>query len=122
MPFSRQEISDVFEVRLMPEVQAAKLASQRRTDVDLSRMRDILDKTGDLIERRETIETEDEAFHLAVFASTKNEVLCQTVASFYEFSCPRRRIYFSDHERGARSYADHRTILSAIDNGSAEAA
>ena len=122
MPFSRREISDVFEVRLMLEVQAAKLASQRRTDEDLSRMHDVLEKTGVLIERHETIEAEDEAFHLAIFASTKNEVLCQTVASFYEFSRPRRRIYFSDHERGARSYADHRAILSAIEDGNAESA
>ncbi|GEP12318.1 FadR/GntR family transcriptional regulator [Methylobacterium gnaphalii] len=116
IPFTASEIANVFEVRRMLEVQAVRLASARRAPEDIRTIRDILSKTRDRLDALHTIEAEDEAFHMAVFAATKNDILLRLVKSFYEMSRQRRRIYFSEQSRGLRAYDDHRMIFNAIEN------
>ncbi|EKS35958.1 MAG: DNA-binding FadR family transcriptional regulator [Afipia broomeae] len=115
LPFQANEIADVFEVRRMLEVQAARLACTRRTPDNIRDLRAILTATEKRLAKKQTIELEDEAFHLAIFAATKNDILLRVVKSFYELSRQRRRVYFSDHNRGRRSYEDHCEILEAIE-------
>lgn len=115
LPFEANEIADVFEVRQMLEVQAARLACTRRTPDNIRDLRAILSDTEKRLAKKQTIEREDEAFHLAIFAATKNDILLRLVKSFYELSRQRRRIYFADHDRGRRSYEDHCEILEAIE-------
>lgn len=116
LPFQADEIADVFEVRRMLEVQAVRLACSRRTADDIRNLHSILTNTAKRIAKKQTIELEDEAFHLAIFVATKNDILLRVVKSFYEMSRHRRRVYFADHGRGRRSYEDHRKILEAIEN------
>jgi len=116
IPFTASEIADVFEVRRMLEVQAVRLASARRAPEDIRTIRAILSKTRERLDALHTIEVEDEAFHLAVFAATKNGILQRLVKSFYEMSRQRRRIYFSERSRGIRAYEDHCMIFNAIEN------
>lgn len=115
LPFQANEIADVFEVRRMLEVQAARLACTRRTPDNIRDLRAILTATEKRLAKKQTIELEDEAFHLAIFAATKNDILLRVVKSFYELSRQRRRVYFSDHNRGRRSYEDHCEILESIE-------
>ena len=115
LPFQANEIADVFEVRRILEVQAARLACTRRTPDNIRDLRAILTATEKRLAKKQTIELEDEAFHLAIFAATKNDILLRVVKSFYELSRQRRRVYFSDHSRGRRSYEDHCEILEAIE-------
>ncbi|WP_371424885.1 FadR/GntR family transcriptional regulator [Tardiphaga sp.] len=115
LPFQANEIADVFEVRRMLEVQAARLACARRTPDNIRDLRAILSDTEKRLAKKQTIEREDEAFHLAIFAATKNDILLRVVKSFYELSRQRRRVYFADHSRGRRSYEDHCEILNAIE-------
>lgn len=116
LPFQADKIADVFEVRRMLEVQAVRLACSRRTADDIRNLNAILTSTAKRIAKKQTIELEDEAFHLAIFAATKNDILLRVVKSFYEMSRHRRRVYFADHGRGRRSYEDHCKILEAIEN------
>lgn len=115
LPFQPDEIADVFEVRRMLEVQAVRLACSRRTADNIRELRAILNETEKRLAKKQTIEREDEAFHLAIFAATKNDILLRVVKSFYEMSRQRRRVYFADHSRGWRSYEDHCKILDAIE-------
>lgn len=116
IPFPADEIADVFEVRRMLEVQAVRLACIRRTSGDIAAIKKILSETKNRVERELTIEAEDERFHLAIFAATKNDVLLRLVQAFYEMSRPRRKIYFSDSAQSVQSYEDHCLILDAIEN------
>ncbi len=115
LPFQADEIADVFEVRRMLEVQAVRLACTRRTPDNIRDLRAILIDTEKRIAKKQTIEREDEAFHLAIFAATKNDILLRVVKSFYELSRQRRRVYFADHSRGRRAYEHHCEILEAIE-------
>lgn len=79
----RAAVSDVYEVRMLVEVQAARLAAMRRTDEDITAMRDAL--AG----RRATASASDAAFvdadialHAAVVAAARNPVLTDLFAEF----------------------------------------
>ena len=115
LPIESDVIANVFEVRRMLEVQAVRLACARRTAEDVRALRAILRATEKRLAKRQTIEREDEAFHLAVCAATQNDILLRVVKSFYVLSRPRRRVYFADHTRGLRSQEEHCLIVDAIE-------
>ncbi len=115
LSFETKEIADVMEVRRIIEVQAVRLACARRTADNIRDISTILQETNKRLSKKQSIEHEDEAFHLAIFSATKNDILLRLARSFYELSRPRRRIYFADHSRGRRSYEDHCSILEAIE-------
>ena len=115
LPFDPEETANVFEVRRILEVQAVRLASTRRTPDNISNLHAILVETKKNLAEQRSIETEDEAFHLAIVVATQNDILLRIVKSFYEMSRRRRRVYFADYERGRRAYEDHCEILDAIE-------
>lgn len=72
----RAAVADIYEVRMLMEVQAVRLAAQRRTDLEMNSLREALDR------RREAATGSDEAFvdadialHVAVVAAARNPVL-----------------------------------------------
>lgn len=115
LPFYPEEAANVFQVRRILEVQAVKLACENRTSEDIDNLRNILRVTKNLLDRNKSIQKEDEDFHMAIVAATKNGILVRIVKSFYELSKERRKVYFSDHERSKRAYEDHTGILEAIE-------
>ncbi|MFG2649443.1 FadR/GntR family transcriptional regulator [Streptomyces sp. NPDC048436] len=79
----RAAVSDVYEVRMLVEVQAARLAALRRTDEDIAAMR------AALARRRATAAAGDAEFidadialHAAVVAAARNPVLTDLFAEF----------------------------------------
>ncbi|MFE0104750.1 FadR/GntR family transcriptional regulator [Streptomyces sp. NPDC059009] len=79
----RAAVGDVYEVRMLVEVQAARLAAHRRTDEDISAMRAALEG------RRAASAGPDPAFvdadialHAAVVAAAHNPVLADLFAEF----------------------------------------
>lgn len=116
LPFQANEIDEAFEVRRILEVQAVRLACDRRTANDIRDLHVILKNTQERLDKDETIEDEDEAFHLAILMATKNDILLRVVKSFYEMSRSRRHVYFANQGRGQRSFKDHCKILEAIEN------
>ncbi|MCK9899614.1 FadR family transcriptional regulator [Frankia sp. Cpl3] len=80
----RAEVSDVYEVRMLVEVQAARLAAQRRTDADVAALRGALEGR-----RNAAVGGDDRAFvdadialHTAVVAAAHNPVLDGLFAEF----------------------------------------
>ncbi|WP_282942088.1 FadR/GntR family transcriptional regulator [Paenibacillus sp. RC67] len=82
----RAEILEVYEVRRMMELEAARLAAVRRDDEDLRIMRDLLDRRQIAIDAgniKEYLDV-DVAYHIAVAAATKNAVLADLYRTFSE--------------------------------------
>lgn len=109
-----REVLQSMETRYLLEMQATRLCCERRTDADLARLRDILDRTADCIRAGGNIAELDSAFHLAIVTGTGNDVLVRVVKPFYLLSGKRRTVYFSDLRRSRRSLADHRKLYEAI--------
>jgi GntR family transcriptional regulator, transcriptional repressor for pyruvate dehydrogenase complex len=115
LSLAREEVAKAFEVRRILEVEAIRLACARRTAGDLRDLNAILAETKKRIVKGQTIEREDQAFHLGIVVATKNDILVRVVNSFYEMSKQRRRVYFSDPQRCSRSYDEHCKIAEAIE-------
>jgi DNA-binding FadR family transcriptional regulator len=73
---------ELFEARRVVEVEAARLAAERRSDAELRELADILDEHTRLAARHEPAVEPSVAFHLTLAAAAHNEVLAGFVASF----------------------------------------
>ncbi|MEU1125113.1 FadR/GntR family transcriptional regulator [Streptomyces sp. NPDC005899] len=123
----RAVITDVYEVRTLIEVEAAKLAAQRRTEDDITALR------GALARRREAAGADDTEFveadialHRAVVAAAHNPVLTSLFTEFVPVL--RRRLVDMAELLGLRSDdpnhgdAGHAALVDAVVQGDAEEA
>ncbi|MFI1825671.1 FadR/GntR family transcriptional regulator [Streptomyces sp. NPDC020412] len=123
----RAAITDVYEVRLLVEVEAAQLAAQRRTEEDVTVLH------GALARRRDAANDGDAAFvaadialHRAVVDAAHNPVLTGLFAEFVPVL--ERRLLDLVELLGLRSAdanhgdAGHADLVSAVEQGDPEAA
>ena len=122
LPESADDNIQAMEVRSILEVQAIRLACRRRSDSDLERMRQILQLAESRITANQAINEEDEAFHMAIAAATKNAVLRRILTVFYLMYRSRRMVYFADKKRSQQSQLHHHQMYNAIEAKDAAAA
>ncbi|MFH8371207.1 FadR/GntR family transcriptional regulator [Streptomyces sp. NPDC018031] len=120
-------VADVYEVRMLVEVEAARLAAQRRTEADLATLR------AALTDRRLAADRDDQAFvdadialHAGVVAAAHNPVLTDLFAEF----APALRRGLTDlveilelraHDP-CPGDASHAALVHAVERGDADAA
>jgi DNA-binding FadR family transcriptional regulator len=110
------EVAETMEVRAHLELLAVGLACVRRTDADLSRLREVLVQTDEILARNGNMAVADTDFHIAVVDATHNSVLVRVLNAFYRFTAHRREVMFEDHDQGAASERDHRRLFEHIQN------
>ncbi|MFD9950478.1 FadR/GntR family transcriptional regulator [Nonomuraea sp. NPDC059023] len=126
----RAAIGDVYEVRMLVEVQAARLAAVRRTDADITALRTALTVRREVAagggEPDARFIDADIALHATVVAAAHNPVLTDLFAEFV----PALRAGLIDllglldvhaHERG-HGDAAHAALVEAVAGGDAGAA
>jgi len=118
----REALADVVELRLVLEPQIAALAAQRATLEDKGRLEIILKEQEEQILRGETGSVADTAFHSTLASASQNQALVRLSTTLVELLAPSRDESLQTPERSHRSVKSHRTILSAIQQGDAEAA
>lgn len=111
--------TDLLEVRMGLECNAAKLAATRATAQDLAAMRDCLEEMAADLATTNVISTAaDTAFHMAVAFSTKNPVLLNLTRSFYDFlyiGIKKNLARMKDNEFAYQEVMEqHRTIYRHI--------
>lgn len=120
----RAEILEVYEVRRMLELEAAKLAALRRDEEDLRTMRELLDRRqfalqegrlGDFLDA-------DIAYHIAVAAATKNAVLADLYRTFTEVIRQALEKLQNDPEHTNHFTLQHEKIYEAIKDRDVQAA
>ena len=109
-----QTVAQCIEVRRLVEVQAVRVACERRTDNDLRELDAILAEFQDAIAAGERAGDLDQAFHMRVLRATGNKVLVQILTPFYAMSHRRRLAFFDDADRARRSHEQHVEIVDAI--------
>ncbi|KNB52521.1 FadR/GntR family transcriptional regulator [Streptomyces caatingaensis] len=113
----------VAELRSALETKAAALAAERRTEEDLARLEELLERrerewrSGDL----ERFVEADAAFHTAVVAAARNEVLAALYADLGSVVRDFLRADVGAQPR-PRTPADHARLVAAIRSGDAAAA
>jgi DNA-binding FadR family transcriptional regulator len=114
VPLTEAEVAEVVELRRILELQAVRLACERRRDTDIDRLDAVLAAGESTIAAGGNLAGRDAEFHLAVAEATGNHVLLRVVNSFYLLSRARRRHYFADGTRAPTSQAQHAAMRDAI--------
>ncbi|WP_157253051.1 FadR/GntR family transcriptional regulator [Nonomuraea typhae] len=126
----RAAIGDVYEVRMLVEVQAARLAAARRTEADVTALEEALERRREAAAAAPGLDegfiAADITLHAAVVAAAHNPVLTDL---FGEFVPVLRKglldlaglLDVHSHERGHGDEA-HAGLVAAVARGDAEAA
>ncbi|MFC5183981.1 FadR/GntR family transcriptional regulator [Actinomadura harenae] len=118
---ARSTLIDVFEVQLAYDVQAARLASRRRTDADLARLEDLLAARGEAADDRGFGEA-DARFHLGVVEAGKNPLLVEAYRYFTGRLGEAMAALRADVDLAEASQDAHRAVLDAVAARDPEAA
>ena len=114
LPLDPRVNSECVEVRRIIEVQAIRLACERRTEDDLAHLHA---NTKEFLKAcaTPTIASDlDYRFHIGIFRATQNDILLRLVTPFYIISRTRRERFFDDPARCKISHKQHLQMLDAI--------
>src|SRR6202035_2268575 len=113
----RRRLPDVLEAREALEVKLAELAAARRTKDDLTAMHAALRIIEKKIKTTGFGTDGDAAFHHAVAAAARNDVLLHLIDAMADAIQETRVESLSERARPPRSLEAHRRILRAIEAG-----
>lgn len=102
------------EARVIHEVEAARLAARRRTQADLDAMGAIILESRRQFEGGQNLADADEAFHLALIAGAKNDILLRMAKALYLMTRSVREVYFRKREHALVSIAEHEKLLESV--------
>ncbi|EPL14438.1 FadR family transcriptional regulator [Pseudomonas sp. TH05] len=123
----RPQLTQMFEMRLWIETQAASIAAQRRDEQDLQRMQQALQEMHDKRSDFEAAALADVAFHRAIAEASKNEYF----VAFHDFlrsqlATARKTAWENSASRFVGGSADatqeHQAMYQAIAAGDRQAA
>ncbi|MEV6102544.1 FadR/GntR family transcriptional regulator [Nocardia sp. NPDC051981] len=122
----RSNVDEVYEVRLMLEVEAGRLAARRRTGRDLEELETALRQRESAADHTTFIEA-DLRFHTAVVAAAHNTVLTTVYSSLRDAlrSTAEEVVetaVFGDSRSSQRDAKAHADLLAAIEAGDVRAA
>lgn len=107
-------IEELFELRESLETTAAGLAAKRRTDKDIARMQQSIDKMEFNILKGEDVYEASSEFHDAIIKATKNKVIYKVYESLYEFLQLSRGVTLSRNDKLDVSLEFHKKIFNKI--------
>jgi DNA-binding FadR family transcriptional regulator len=102
------------EARTIHEVEAVRLAAERRSAGDLDDLLAILERSRTNLRHGRNLADDDEAFHLALIGAAKNPILLRIGKSLYLMTRSVRHAYFEAAGSGAQSLREHARILDAV--------
>lgn len=115
LAFDPQVTRDVTEARIICEEQALRLACQRRTDADLSKLHQTLQAYAATIQAGDNPADADVDFHLALVAASQNRILVRTLTPLMLMSRRWRQRYFESEAIRRRSLDDHHAFVAAVE-------
>lgn len=121
-----QDVQEAFELRYIVETGMAALAAQRRSEADLARIAQALQRMREALERDVDGVADDDAFHVAVAEATHNRALIRFQEFMgRQFSQSRAPTWSGDGHRSGRArdaQCGHERIFEAIAAGDPAAA
>lgn len=115
-----QTLQEVQEVRRFIEVGCASLAASRRTEENLTALRQILSTMEASFENEEESEQVDIRFHLEIAKASHNSLLIGMMESLTErlqlsMKASRRLWFFAERASAEKLFQEHRDIVDAIE-------
>ncbi|NRF95465.1 FadR family transcriptional regulator [Paenibacillus frigoriresistens] len=115
-----QTLQEVQEVRRFIEAGCASLAASRRTEENLTALRQILSTMESSFENEEESEQADIRFHLEIAKASHNSLLIGMMESLTErlqqsMKASRRLWFFAERASAEKLFQEHRDIVDAIE-------
>lgn len=111
----KNALADIFEMRKLIEPHIASLAAERATKRDIERMKRILEKQREEVDRGSTGVEADAEFHFSIGRATQNQALEKLVSGLMDILSHSREESLQTPGRRMASIESHRKILSAIE-------
>ena len=118
----RRQVAELLEVRLMLEPAIAARAATNVTPEQLAQMTELISRQGEKAARGELAIEEDSQFHYAIAKAADNSVVLRIVDTLIDLLRGTREQTLQVNRRPEKSYAGHRRILRALEQGDAAAA
>ncbi len=118
----KNALADIFEMRKLIEPHIASLAAERATKRDIERMKRILEKQREEVDRGATGVEEDAEFHFSIGRATQNQALEKLVSGLMDILSHSREESLQTPGRSQASLESHHKILSAIQDHDKEKA
>jgi DNA-binding FadR family transcriptional regulator len=122
IPLTAADVQQSVEMRRIHEIAAIRLACERRSDENLSRLREILVAEAAHIAAGQSMAEDDRQFHSEVIRATQNNVFARIVNIFYIMTSAQRSLYFRDAVRSRQSHDEHLRMFAAIERQEADLA
>lgn len=111
----KDALADVFELRKLIEPLIASLAAERATTSDIERMKRLLAKQGEQVQRGATGVEADTEFHFAIGQATHNHAIEKLVSGLMEVLSHSREESLQTSGRRQASIDSHLAIVNAIE-------
>lgn len=113
--FNKDDFASLIEARYYLEVNAAKLAAERRTESDIEQMKEALNEYDSKVNKGIISIEEDMLFHIKIAAATKNSVIESMIIILVPDLIKIKNIVDGDICRDKEfTINQHRKILDAI--------
>lgn len=128
---SREDMFDMYEIRIHTEGIAAARAAKNITAEQLDKMKEILDlqkyyidkkAEGDVQENTDNIKNLDSQFHELLYISSASKAFVDTLLPLHKKMIKFRKASIKKHSRAKESWQEHLAIYTAIKNGEPDAA
>ena len=115
---SRQDMLDMYEIRIRIEGLAAEWAAERISDEELGQIRDTLELQRYYIEKggshSDQIKNLDSQFHELVYRACGSRALTDTLLGLHKKMTKFRMASVSKHSRALQSVEEHEAIMAAL--------
>lgn len=111
---------DLLEIRSMIEPEIAALAAERATDADIEKILNDCRAVEEKIERGESFEEEDIAFHKRIAKSSKNQVVLNVIPVIH--SAIKELVEVTNAKLTEQTIRTHRMVADAIARRDSQAA
>lgn len=121
---SRDDLVDIYNIRMRLEGLASATAAKRITPDDLAALREAVELAEFYIQKNDTerLKKLDTEFHSVIYRASGNRMLNKTLSELHRNITAYRKMSLSVPGRLERSVGEHREILEAIEAGDAERA
>ena len=124
---TREDMMDMYEIRLLIEGPSARRAAANITDKQLHEMREVLDLQRFYSEKggeggSDRIRNQDSRFHELLYLASGSRPYIRTLLPLHKRLMKLRMTSVSKHDRAMRSLTEHEAIYDALAEHDADAA
>lgn len=121
---TREDLIDIYRIRMRLEGLASALAAQRISPEDLATLRESVELAEFYISKNdaERLKELDTQFHAIIYRASGNRMLNKTLSELHRNITSYRKMSLAVPGRLERSVGEHREILAAIEERDAERA